>query len=230
MQLLSGQRWVCVLALLLAAAAGCKSEAKRAGAEVPNPFEIDRAEYPRMFQAAQDVLHHEGFTLERRDYRFGQVDTTPLVAPTGFEPWRTSNTTGYQRVAATVNHQRRVAVVSIVPAGDPRAAMDAKTQATDGDAALESATTQTVIVEEGEPQTYLLRVEVQLQELQVPNRNLSGTTRGPRVQGHLRSVPAELAERGIQGPYWLPIGRDPFLEQRLLASIVRKSMKVDAAD
>ena len=40
----------------------------------------------------------------------------------------------------------------------------------------------------------------------------------------LRSNPGELANRGIEGRYWQPIGRDVVLENHLLAAILRKSL------
>jgi hypothetical protein len=70
----------------------------------------------------------------------------------------------------------------------------------------------------------------------VPSRQLTGSTRGERLQHALHQVPLELRERGITGSqveayrepgaYWEPIGRDTYLEQELLAAIVRRSVRV----
>src|SRR5690349_11455274 len=79
----------------------------------PNPAEVDAREYDLMFAAAQDVLRDYGFEVDRRDYRFGTVTSRPLIAPTVLEPWRVTNTTAAQALAATTNHQRRLVSVTL---------------------------------------------------------------------------------------------------------------------
>lgn len=181
-----------------------------------NPLDIDASEYDGMYEAARLVLREEGFALDRRSYRLGVVDTEPLGSPTVFEPWLPTNTTLYQTAESTINYQRRVATVTIEPV-QPEEPLLPESRTVG--AATQPATQPT-------PETYRLRVEVQVQQLQVPTRQLSGTTRGLAVQRRLAAVPTELRERGITDTYWEPLGRDYYLEQRLLSAIVRRSLRV----
>jgi hypothetical protein len=73
-----------------------------------------------------------------------------------------------------------------------------------------------------------LYVEAVVEQLQLPTRYLTGSTRGPAIFGHLRSVPEEYDRRGITDGYWQTVERDPLLEQRLLDEIVRRSVSVDS--
>ena len=70
-----------VVVLLLAVLTGCQS-----APQVENPYPLTAGEYDAMFEAAADALQAEGFTIDRRDYRFGQILSDPLVAATMFEP------------------------------------------------------------------------------------------------------------------------------------------------
>jgi len=166
---------------------------------VDNPLEIDRQEYARLFDATVLVLRDYGFRVARQDYRFGVITTEPMRAPTILEPWQTINTTVDQAFASTVNDQRRRVTISLVPAeADP-------------------PTT-------GAPTPYELHAEVIVERLMVPTARLTGSTAGRRIVHQLSSVPVEWQQRGIRATYWRTIGRDPYLEQRLLAGIVRRSL------
>lgn len=178
--------------------------------------EIATVEYGRMYQAAVDVLKEEGLEIAEADYRFGRVTSAPWTVATVAEPWRRPTGTARQALQGTLNNQRRFAVVSIEPAdaaetgrADPRLA-----QAPDGAGPLR-----------GE---YAVRVQVTIEQLQVPKRYLTGSTAGRRVFGQLRAVPTEWAQRGITGAYWSAVGRDPILEQHLLEAIIRRSVAVQS--
>ena len=56
---------------------------------------------------------------------------------------------------------------------------------------------------------------------------LAGATAGHGVFGTLTAEPGELSQRGVRGPYWRPLGRDPLLEQRLLADMIRRSLAME---
>ncbi len=200
------------LLLILLLLTACKSVRPVAS----NPLEIDNSEYQSIFEATQLVLREQGFALDRRSYRLGVVDTLPLGSPTTFEPWKPLNTTLYQTAEATVNYQRRVVTVTIEPVQPEEPILPESVTV----GAATQPTTQPA------PETYLLRVEVQVQQLQIPTRQLSGTTRGLSVQRKLAAVPTEMSERGITDSYWEPLGRDYYLEQRLLSDIVRRSLRV----
>lgn len=205
----------------------------------PNPLDIDPAEYDRLYRAAQAVLRDHGFGLDRQDYRFGRITTQPLDAPTIAEPWRRTNTTARQALIATVNHYRRIATIAFVPVGEPVAEpvaaaptpvaeSNALVQITVDDESAAAATPAEGEAVESLPAApaYLMHVEVYLEQLQAPTHRLSGSTDPPHVISALGATPTELRERGIQGAYWQPMGRDPYLEQRLMREIVRRSITI----
>jgi len=167
--------------------------------EPAGAIEISTSEYSRMYRAAVLVLRDRGFRLDRQDYRFGRVTAWPMPAPSIMEPWEHTNSTVGQALESTINSQRRVVSVMLDPAGD---------QAVQADPDL----------------GYVMRIEVLVERLQVPARQLTGSTHGPRVCGTLSVVPRELAERGIVDAYWQPVGGDSYLERQLLEQIVRQSL------
>jgi len=183
------------------------------------PVSIAADEYPRMFQAAIDVMRDEGFIVDRQDYRFGRITSKPLTAPTIMEPWRRSANTAKQAIDSTINDQRRVVVVMLEPVDKSNPASLGADVST-----LEQAVQSEALAGQGD---YDVRVEVIIEQIQTPTRFLTGSTRGNSIYGHLRSVPAELDERGIGEVYWIPVGRDPYLEERLLRQIVRRSVSVE---
>lgn len=172
---------------------------------VPNPVEADAREYSRMYRAAIAVLRDEGFDLDRRDYRFGRITTNHLSSATMMEPWHRHNTTAYQAVESTLQDQRRRVRVFLDPI-----------QPTGQEASANNSSSTP---------DYHLQVEVIVERREFPDRYLTGSTHGHGVFGTLASLPGELNHRGIsQTEQWRPVGRDVYLEQRLLALIVRKSI------
>ncbi len=194
-----------LLAVLLAGI-GCAG----GQADEPGPLEIRADAYGRTYEAARRVLRDHGFELDRQDYRFGRITTRPLGSPTIVEIWHGSNSTAAQAAASTINDQRRLVTVMLDPAPKP----------SDLSAETVEQFTQT------EPAAYLLRVEVTIERHQHPQQRLSGSTKPNRLINRLSTVPTELKRRGIEGEYWLPISRDPYLEHRLLTAIVRRSQEL----
>lgn len=196
-------------ATALAAVIGCSVAPPSA-----EPVHVVAEEYGRMYQSAIQVLREEGYGIDRQDYRFGVVSTKPLASPTILEPWKRGNTTSGQAMESTINTQRRVVTVSLEPA-------EARVEP-HGDelSSLRELAQRQARAMQGE---YLMRVEAVIEQLQIPTRHLSGSTQGRRMFGHYRGVPAEWDERGISALYWVAVGRDPHLEDRLLKQIVRRS-------
>ncbi|MEX1017779.1 MAG: hypothetical protein WDZ31_13640 [Phycisphaeraceae bacterium] len=88
--------------------------------------------------------------------------------------------------------------------------------------------TVTVFLEPAEAEgegDYALRVEVLMERRVQPTRRLTGSSR-QNVFSTLDAVPAEWQRRGITAHYWEPVGRDPYLEARLLRTIVAEAMNV----
>lgn len=177
--------------------------------EAPNPAEIDKIEYTRIYNAAVVVLREYGFRVDRHSHRFGTITTKYFASPSLFEPWTTTNTTTDQAWESTFNQQRRKAIVSLEPAG------------------FNDNPAVTLLPAKTEPGHYRLRVEVFLERHEHPNRYLTGATSGHGVFGTLATGAEELNQRGVNGPYWRPLGRDPLLEQRLLADMIRKSLAME---
>ena len=168
-----------------------------------NSIDIEAVEYSRVFRAAVQILRDQGFTIDREDFRYGVITTRPVGAPTIVEPWRPGNRTTAQAIDSTLNDQRRRVAVTMKP--------DAPVPDGAGQGGNRS-------------DKYTVRVDVQIERLQLPARHLTQSTAGRRVFRTLWSNPGELKGRGIAKKYWEPIGRDVVLERHLLAAIIRKSM------
>ncbi len=192
---------VCLfVALGLPGPVGCASRA----VSIDNPVRITAGEYNRMFEASVDVLRNELFSVERQDRRFGVITTRPLWAGSALEPWRTDNTTAYQYTDATLNYHRRTVRVNLTPR-DADATLDAATPADPAD-------------------DYMLEVIVQLDRRQHPPRELNtaavssvayfGRSGGTRRIG---------TEAGAEESFWRTVGRDEYLEQRLVNRILARA-------
>lgn len=151
-------------------------------------------QYDAAFDAAIEILRDYGFSIDRQDYRFGLVTTRPLVSPTLFEPWRTTNTSPGQMAQGTLNTQRRIVRVALKP----------------------------VVVAAGAAPKYQLTVQVTLIKLQQPLKHLNGSTSGFSIVSHYSAVPAEWKEDGISRAYWIPDGADPLLARRLIDDISKR--------
>ena len=163
---------------------------------VPNPFEIDPSEYGRVFQASVDVLHAEGFTLAREDYRFGRVTSMPLPSPTML---RAVENGEHHRLPGRRGHRQRPARIVTIRIDPSYAAAQPPPRRPPP---RPRPTTQPVAA-------YRLRVDVEVQQAQFPDRRLSGSTSGPAIINVLRETPAELREQGIHGAYWQSVGPRP---------------------
>lgn len=160
--------------------------------EADNPSAMPAEAYEQTFKAAVDVLRDYGFTIDRLDYRFGEITTKPLGSPNLFEVWKPHNTTGRQAVESTLaSEQRRVRVVFVRP--------EAEGGQLDG-------------------AEYMFGVEVVLERMQVPTRRMAGSAKR-NIFSNLSAPPRELIDKGVRGNYWEEVGRDPLLEARLIRQI-----------
>jgi hypothetical protein len=185
-------------ALLVAAAlsTGCGREIVKA----PNPIEIGAGSYDRVFAATTAELRDEDFVINRQDYRFGVINTRPMLSPTILEPWEQINSTMYQSWESTFNTERRTVTVTLEPLG-----AIADTQPADNQSG----------------RAYLLRVEVLVERLESPVRQLTGST--VNIATNLTGLPESYNERGIGAIYWMPFNHDPYMEQELIAAILRRA-------
>ena len=190
--------------VLACAVAGCTRPIVR----MDNPLPIDSREYSRIFAATVVELRHQGFIINRHDYRFGVITTRPQPSPTLMEPWQRQNTTAYQGLESTLNSQRRTVTVTLEPAEIVTGKAAAATETTEG-------------------QAYRLRVEVLIERQQHPALQATGSPSARTLVRPLTAVPRELQDRGITGPYWEPLKRDPYMEQQLIARIVHRAMVME---
>jgi len=179
---------------------GCASEPVLRGDQT----RIAAADYGRTFDAAVEVLRRERLGVDRQDYRFGVITSHARPSPVLVEVWDSANSTAYQAVESTLNDQRRVVRITLQP-------IDA--QATDNAVPDAAAADQ-----------YVLRVEALIERFHNPQYHLSGSTQGHLAIAPLRAVPDEWRRRGIDGPFWTVVRRDPYLEERLLNAIVAEAV------
>ena len=193
----------CLLGLTLLASTGCGSSPQQA----IDGQRIEASQYDRVFDASVGTLRDAGFDVDRRDHRFGRITSEPKGSPTVFEPWIGDNSTLDQTLSSTLGDLRRTVTVILEPS--------------------EGRSSAAAVADGEEPpaiEAYALRVEVLLERQQVPERRLSGRTRGS-VFADLDEVPQQLQQRGVEGSYWQPIGRDPQLESRLERRILDRAAK-----
>jgi len=185
------------LFLLPFLAVGCS----RAIVVADNPTTINASEYRDTYEAATTILREYGFVIDRRDYRFGRITTLPQGSPNLFEIWNPQNTTADQALESTLaSEQRRVNI--LIDQTDPLASPD-------------HADTD-----------YTLEVEVLLERKQIATRRLAGSARR-NIFSNLAALPQELAKRGITASYFQPVGRDPYLEARLIQEITERAKHID---
>lgn len=186
------RRTVCLIFLLLPClAAGCSRRIVTAD----NPATLAADRYDVYFAAAIDVLRDNGYVIDRRDRRFGTISTRPQGSPTVLEVWNGQNTTRRQTVESTLADEQRIVHVTFAGGG------------LDGD-------------EQAEPSesNYAIQIQVMLERRQVPTRRMTGSARR-NVFSNLAAVPKDLADKGVAGNYWQPVGRDEYLEARLMKQI-----------
>ncbi len=203
-------RRLLVWALLGAAAlgAGCATSVP----VVQNPLPIDVHEYGRVYRAAVLTLRHDGFIVDRHDYRFGEVTSKPRRAGTLFEPWKTGHDNLGVVLADTINEQRRIVRISLTP----------KPVATQP--ATPSVPAGPVTASRPVSHTYLLKVDVLVQRHEIPGQHMNGATDPGQIFSPQAQPSQELKDRGITGPYWETVGQDPAMEQRLINQIMDRSL------
>lgn len=199
---MSRYRTACLILLLLPClAAGCSRKIVTAD----NPARLDTDLYKTYFDTTVQVLRDNGYVIDRNDYRFGTITTLPQGSPTLFEVWNSQNTTGYQAVESTLADEQRIVHVTLSPlTTEKMVSAENKVSDTISDGVSGAG--------------YAFEVEVRLERRQTPVRYMTGSARR-NVFTSLSAVPKDLADKGITGNYWQPIGRDEYLEARLMKQI-----------
>jgi hypothetical protein len=185
------------------AVAGCSRKVA-----IDNPIRITAEEYDRVFESSVDVLRNHLFTVSRQDRRFGVITTRPRPASSALQFWTQDNTTGYQTLDNTLNHQRRTVRITLKP--------------------RPPVTVEPGPIEPNQPAgEYDLQVQVLVERRQHPDRELN-TAAASSVAHYGRSAGARslLTEAGDETSYWRSVGRDQLLEQRLVNRILARASVV----
>ncbi len=143
--------------------------------------------YDRMFYESQELLTFLGYRLDVRDYRRGFVSSLPLASPEFVEPWRRDQTNFMASMENTVNYQRRIVTLRFW-----------KTP---------------------KPEIYGVSVQVVVQRYENPEENLN-----PLVFQHTTgfgenaaALESDYLSSDVNAtPFWITVGRDPTLEQKIL--------------
>ena len=160
---------------------------------------------------------------------------------TVFEPWQRADATLARDWQATLNDERRVITIKLDPLkrnattsvdiNEPDHQSDQSNdipiiESPDHDVKplKERSDTPQSDVTPTETDTYLLNIEVVIERHEAPVVHMTGSTRSPSTD--LRATPRELSERGIEGRYWLAVGRDDRLERYLIDEIIRRSVHI----
>ncbi len=186
--------WLILTLLPTLLFAGCSRQIVQAD----NPTALSTDQYKLYFDATLQVLRDNGYVIDRRDYRFGQITTRPQGSPNLVEVWNPQNTTADQAIESTFASEQRLVNVSF--------SKDSQTPTPDTDTASNIDT------------GYMIEVQVILERKQIPTRRMAGSARR-NVFSNLAAPPRNLIDRGVTASYWEPVGRDEYLEARLIKQI-----------
>ncbi len=175
-----------------AAFAGCQQRV----AHVENPMRVTLADTEVIRFHVADVLEEMFFVVERPPRQEHRVDTRPLTSAHWFECWRPDTRTATDVLESSLHTIRRQVVVYMTPA---------EAAATDGDL----------------PPGAEIEVVVTRQRLSLSG-NVDAGSMGElysvythRSEMMMDSLDAELS----QGAVWEDLGRDPALEEYILAKL-----------
>jgi hypothetical protein len=200
-------RWVVVAGIALACAAGCSSGTTWTAPTQPsntivldNPLLVPPGDPEYVWETVVQVID-DYFRIEKETpirpigdtFTDGELRTFPLVGATIFEPWAHDTANSYERIESTLQTIRRFAIVRVAPAPPGQAG-------------------------------FLVQVSVfkQLEDLAQPAMALGGPgAAGPAAfhyDGTESRVVNPVDDQEITRG-WIPQGRDPALEQRLLGQM-----------
>ncbi len=163
-------------------------------------LEVAPEDYDAAFAAAVEAMRDNRLTLDRVDQRLGVITSEPKTAGSILEPWRVDNSHFAQRFESTLHSQRRVVRIEFV------------------DPAVTPADPDTYTYFEPASATRPLRLRV---TCDIEREQRPGARPEPAaVRRSTTTTDPLLKQRGIPNRYWYAIDRDPYFEQRLMASMV----------
>lgn len=193
-----------VLACCLAAG-GCATSAG------PAYLTIDSTAYAQAFDAAIAAARANDMPPALRDRRLGVIETTPSIAGSILEPWRSGNASLDQAMENTVVLQRRRARFEFTPATIRDAATGGPPDLLGLSGPPADLTSFEGAVE--------LRVSVIIERAYSPGIRRS-TWSGSGTSHAVIRRPASDPEATTKS-FWAPVARDTAFEKRLLALVAR---------
>lgn len=218
--------------LVMVTLPGCRAPQ---AAETPPALVVSVRDYDRYVDRVLSTLRRYDLPPERVDRGRGIVVSRPTTSGQWFEFWRIDAPGTYQLVESSLHTVRRRVTVRIDPLDD--SARMAMTPAAaegnaprDGEAAAAALPAPDTAPEDA-PATsapavmplggrFRVSVEVAKERYSAPERQV--TTASGALGIYNERLPTTEGLRGARsrGAHWVPLGRDPLLEARLLAAVV----------
>ena len=203
----------CAATLLIA---GCHAPAQPTG---PSEIALHVPDYDEFFDASLSLLRRYDFPPDRVDRTRGLIVSHPTTSGQFFEWWRIDSRGSYQVAESSLHTMRRIVTVNIEP-------VTVSTGIPSG-TGVPPAEPVPAIADAGD--LYRIRVQVDKSRYTAPERQVT-TTSGILVM-YSGNVPTVEGERGPQSRFaaWVPLGRDPLLEQFLLERLAKATPEVALA-
>lgn len=169
---------------------------------------IEPGKYAVAFDAAREVLREYNFTLNRVDGRAGVISTYTKPSAGLASPWDGEQSTPGQEVDDYMNDNQRRVRVTFEPVGP-------------GGGGAGDAVDVRTAAERGET---VMRVHATVERIQRPQwrPDTSG------VNQYTRALDVDLARRGMEPSYAVPVSEDRLLGARLVEEIRRRMSEPEA--
>lgn len=150
---------------------------------------VDQASFDQVWDACVDSLKDKGMVIDRQDRRFGIITTKPMVGKQFFEFWRNDAANSDDPMLSSMHTIRRTVNVRVTSQGPTRYQVAVEAQA------------QRASLPGGE-------VDSVVEAFELLDRQ--GVSPYPRRRDYTKPKPK---------PEWVDLGREPALEQNILADI-----------
>lgn len=202
----------CLIIAAMGALSGCVSNSKG-----PELLTISAEDYNQAFDSAVEAARKQGLASTLRDRRGGVIETSPRMAGSVLEPWRTDNATMDQAWENTIAFQRRRARFEFVPAGYQPPDDSTATDLLEGPDVLNAE--QDLLDLTQNHSELELRVWVYVERATIPGLRRSTWTRSKTTQTLLVYPEGMVKEKKGMTVNWQPVARDPAYERRLLRQV-----------
>lgn len=180
---------------------------------------LDVNNYDAFVDDTLSTLRRYDFAPEYVDRTRGYIRSNPATSAQWFEFWRVDAPGGYQALESNLHAIRRRVTIHIVPVAattQPGAEPAIADTSLDVFAASPPAEYDT-------PGPYRVAVEVDKERYSAPDRQLLSTSSALNVYStRMPTTSGRFLRRG-EGVTWVPIGRDPLLEEFLLRKLSRSA-------